>query len=92
MRYEDAYAKAYPFDKMVDGMMQDEMVMEAIAINKVAAEKATTMDVIINNRAGGNAPLIAREFVNKYIGSQALNLLVYNFKVEADLSSLMNYF
>jgi hypothetical protein len=30
MRYEEAYALAFPFDKMVDGMMQDTMVVEAV--------------------------------------------------------------
>jgi uncharacterized protein YecE (DUF72 family) len=69
MRYEAAYARAYPFDKMVDGMMQDEMVIEAIALSKIAAEKAITMNVIINNRAGGNAPMIAREIVNNFLSA-----------------------
>jgi hypothetical protein len=74
MRCEDVYAKAYPFDKMVDGIMQDEKVVEATAISKVAADKASTMKVIIINRAGGDAPLIDREFVRKYNGSRVLNL------------------
>jgi uncharacterized protein YecE (DUF72 family) len=67
IRYEDAYSKAFPFDKMVDGMMQPDMIAEAIALSKTAAEKAITMNIIINNRAGGNAPLIAREIVNSFM-------------------------
>ena len=69
MRYEEAYSKAFPFDKMVHGMLQDEMVAEATAMMRTAVEKGTTMNVIINNRAGGNAPLIAREVVKKFTKS-----------------------
>jgi len=28
IRYEDAYAQAFPFNKLVEGMMQQEMVEE----------------------------------------------------------------
>lgn len=68
MRYEAAYAMAFPFDKMVDGMMQDVMVAEAVAMMRTAVDKGITMNVIINNRAGGNAPMIAREVVRNYQG------------------------
>jgi hypothetical protein len=68
MRYEDAYAKAHPFDKMVEGMMQPEMVLETVEIVKTAIEKGELVNLIINNRAGGNAPLIAREIAEKFIG------------------------
>jgi uncharacterized protein YecE (DUF72 family) len=67
MRYENAYAKAYPFDKLVEGMMAPEMVLETVEILKAAIEKGVLVNLIINNRAGGNAPLIAREIVNKFI-------------------------
>lgn len=67
MRYEEAYAKAYPFDKMVDGMLQPEMVAEATAMIKTAVEKAVNINIIINNRSGGNAPLIAKEVVTNYL-------------------------
>jgi len=68
MRYEDAYAKAHPFDKMVEGMMQPEMVLETVEIVKTAIEKGELVNLIINNRAGGNAPLIAQEIAEKFIG------------------------
>jgi len=67
MRYEAAYAMAFPFDKMVDGMMQAEMIPETVALMKTAVEKAKNINVIINNRSGGNAPLIAREIVNNFL-------------------------
>lgn len=67
MRYEDAYAKAYPFDKLVEGMMAPEMVLETVEIMKAAVEKGVLVNLIINNRAGGNAPLIGQIIAEKLI-------------------------
>ena len=67
MRYEDAYARAYPFDKMVEGMLQPEMILETVEIVKGAIEKGVLVNLIVNNRAGGNAPLIAREIAERLI-------------------------
>jgi hypothetical protein len=67
MRYEDAYAKAFPFNKMVEGMIQPEMVLDTVAIIKTAVEKGIMVNLIINNRAGGNAPLIARGIAEKFV-------------------------
>jgi len=65
MRYEDAYAKGYPFDRMVEGMLQPEMVFDAVEIVKSAIEKGVRVNLIINNRAGGNAPTIAQIIAEK---------------------------
>ena len=67
MRYEDAYAKAYPFDRLVEGMMQPEMVLETVEIVKTAIEKGVLVNLIINNRAGGNAPIIAQAIAKKFM-------------------------
>jgi len=67
MRYEDCYARAYPFYKLADGMLQMEMVLETVEIVKGAIEKRVLVNLIINNRAGGNAPLIAREIAERLI-------------------------
>lgn len=66
MRYEDAYARAYPFDRLVDGIMQPEMVLDTMEIIKAAIEKEVLVNLIINNRAGGNAPLIAQEIARRF--------------------------
>ncbi|MCK9376966.1 MAG: DUF72 domain-containing protein [Syntrophobacterales bacterium] len=68
MRYEDSYVKAYPFDRLVEGMLQPEMVLETVEIVEGAIEKGVLANLIINNRAGGNAPLIAREIATKFLG------------------------
>jgi len=67
MRYEDAYAKAHPFDKLVDGMMQDSMVTHTVELIRHAIEQGVRANVVINNRAGGNAPLIAQKVVSAFV-------------------------
>ena len=65
MRYEDSYVRAYPFDKLVGGMLQPEMVLETVDIIKGAIEKEVLVNLLINNRAGGNAPMIAQMIAEK---------------------------
>ena len=67
MRYEDAYAKAYPFDKLVDEMLQPQMVHEAADFMQAAMENGIETSIIINNRAGGNAPIIAQKLAEEFI-------------------------
>jgi len=69
MSYEDSYAKAFPFDKMVDGMMNPGMVDDAIQIIMEGVRRRKRMNLIINNRAGGSAPMIAR-LIAKELGDQ----------------------
>jgi hypothetical protein len=72
MRYEDSYLKAHPFGKLIEGMLQPEMVLETIEIMRAAIEQQILINVIVNNRAGGNAPLIARHIAEKFIGKTQL--------------------
>jgi uncharacterized protein YecE (DUF72 family) len=65
MRYEDSYAKAFPFDKMVDGMMNPEMIEDAVKIIMEGIRRRKRMNIIINNRSGGNAPMIAQQFTKR---------------------------
>ena len=65
MRYEDSYAKAWPFDRLVDGMLSAKMLDETAAIMRTAIAQERHVMVIVNNRAGGNAPLIAQKLVEK---------------------------
>jgi uncharacterized protein YecE (DUF72 family) len=66
VRYEEAYLKAYPFDKLIDGMMSYHMVEETAEIMSTAIREGVGVNVIINNRAGGNAPLIAQKISEKF--------------------------
>jgi hypothetical protein len=67
MRYENAYAKAFPFDALVEGMLQDKMVEETVELMKAGAGQGVRVNVIINNRAGGNAPLIAERIAEGFL-------------------------
>jgi len=67
MRYEDAYAKAHPFDKLVGGMIQPGMVQETAEIMRKAITDSVETSILINNRAGGNAPLIAQKVAEEFL-------------------------
>ncbi len=66
MRYEEAYLKAFPFDKLVEGMMSPRMPEETAEIILAAVKEGAQANVIINNRAGGNAPLIAQKVAETF--------------------------
>ena len=66
IRYEDAYAKAHPFDRLVEGMATPRMIEDTVGLMEQGIEKKARMNVIVNNRAGGNAPLMARQIVSRF--------------------------
>jgi uncharacterized protein YecE (DUF72 family) len=70
MRYEDAYAQAYPFDALVAGMLDAKMVEETAELMRTAVDRGLEINVIVNNRAGGNAPLIARQLAARFLGGK----------------------
>lgn len=65
MSYEESYAKAFPFDKMVGGMLDPEMIEDILPIINEAVKDKYRVNLIINNRVGGNAPLIAQMIAHK---------------------------
>ena len=69
MRYEEAYTKAFPFDKMAEGMMPGQMVEETVEILRAGVGRGARMNLLINNRAGGNAPLIAQRIAGEFSGA-----------------------
>lgn len=67
VRYEDAYKMAYPFDKLVDGMLDLRMIEDAAVIMRDAIGQGFHANVLSNNRAGGNAPLIAQKVADRFL-------------------------
>lgn len=67
MRYETSYEKAFPFDKIIDGMIQPEMIDETVMLMKAAIDEDVHLNISINNRAGGNAPIIARMVSDQFL-------------------------
>jgi len=67
VRYEKAYIKAHPFDRMVEGMLQKPMVKETARIAREAVEQGIGVVIVTNNRAGGNAPMIAQMVAEDFL-------------------------
>lgn len=70
MRYEDAYAKAHPFDRMSDELFQPALIQETLHLVQAGIQRGVTMNILINNRAGGSAPLIARMLAHGFLERQ----------------------
>jgi uncharacterized protein YecE (DUF72 family) len=74
VRYEDAYAKAFPFDKLIEDMVQPSMIPQTAELMWEGVRQGIEVNVIINNRAGGNAPgiaqLVAKKFVQMEMGGE----------------------
>jgi len=60
MKYDESYKMAFPFNRLVNGMLNHQMIADTIEIINEAIGKNVSMFLSINNRAGGNAPLIAQ--------------------------------
>ena len=72
MRYEAAYEKAHPFDTLVEEMLRHEMVEDTVSLMKTGIEESVQANIIINNRAGGNAPLIAQRIAERFVESYGM--------------------
>ncbi|MFC1885161.1 DUF72 domain-containing protein [Thermodesulfobacteriota bacterium] len=70
MRYEEAYAKAFPFNSIVDGMISPSMIEETVDVMETAIREDSKISVIVNNRAGGNAPIIAQRIMQQFLQSR----------------------
>lgn len=66
MRYDETYARAYPFDKLVDDLFKPRMVEEAVALVRNFLAQDALVYLIINNRVGGNAPNIAETVAKRF--------------------------
>ena len=69
MKYEDSYAKAFPFDKLIDGMLDPRMIEDTIQLIMEAIRRERGIAIIINNRAGGNGPLIAQSIATRFLAT-----------------------
>jgi uncharacterized protein YecE (DUF72 family) len=66
MSYEDSYERGFPFDRMVEGMMNPQMIEDAVHLMREAIKREKKIVIIINNRAGGNGPLTASTIVTRF--------------------------
>jgi uncharacterized protein YecE (DUF72 family) len=66
-RYEEAYAQAHPFDTLVESMLNPAMVEETADLMWEAIDNHVRPNIIVNNRAGGNAPLVAQQIGLRFL-------------------------
>jgi uncharacterized protein YecE (DUF72 family) len=69
-RYEEAYGKAHPFNSLVEDMLNPQMVWETAELMQTAIDQGVRINIIINNRAGGNAPLIGQQIAWRFLEIQ----------------------
>ncbi|MCE5334822.1 MAG: DUF72 domain-containing protein [Desulfobacteraceae bacterium] len=67
VRYEDAYARAFPFDAIREDLLQQRMISETAELMCEGIRQGVEVNVIINNRSGGNAPDIGRRLVQLFM-------------------------
>ncbi|MEX0747445.1 MAG: DUF72 domain-containing protein [Rhodothermales bacterium] len=71
VKYADAYAMAYPFDKPVSGLCDtpqaEYMVKDVVSLVQEAEKATALLNVIVNNRAWGNAPVLAQELARRLL-------------------------
>ena len=58
-------SNTFPSDKMVSGMLDREMIEDTVKIMNEPIKDKIQVNLIINNRAGGNAPLIAQKIADR---------------------------
>ena len=61
MSYEDSYAKAFPFDKIIDGMLDPEMIEDTVKIVNEAIKDKIQVNLIITTAPAATPPLIAQK-------------------------------
>lgn len=71
MTYEESYAKAFPFTQLIEGMLDSRMIEETVRLLRAGIEQGLQMTLIINNRAGGNGPIIATLIARRFLGLSA---------------------
>lgn len=67
IRYEDAYARAFPFDRLIEEMIQPGMIPQTAQLMWEALSNDVELNLIINNRAAGNAPLLAQRIIGEFV-------------------------
>jgi hypothetical protein len=75
MSSEESYAKTYLFYKSASGILDPEMIEDTAKIVNEAMKDKVQVNLIINNRAVGNAPLIAKKIADRLQSEKQQGLL-----------------
>lgn len=75
MPYAEAYAAAYPFDRPVPALSETDgarhMVLDATALAFQAMGQGAILNLILNNRAWGHSPSLARAIAYRILDEEA---------------------
>ncbi|MDZ4701417.1 MAG: DUF72 domain-containing protein [Rhodothermales bacterium] len=75
MPYATAYAQAHPFDQPLPAIADSEagraMVLDTTALAYQAFGANRVLNIIVNNRAWGNAPALARAIAHRIVDEEA---------------------
>lgn len=63
--YAQTYAEAFPFSRLVEGMMSPDMIDDTVEIIRGEVRAGRRILILVNNRAGGNAPQTARMIADR---------------------------
>jgi len=64
--YAQTYQAAHPFNRLVEGMLREDMIEDTVEIIRGVVVQGKRIYLLINNRAGGNAPLIAERIAERF--------------------------
>jgi hypothetical protein len=67
--YAQTYHVAFPFDRLVEGMLREDMIEDTVEIIKGVISRGKRIYLLINNRAGGNAPFIAQRIADRFVST-----------------------
>lgn len=67
VRYEDAYARAFSFDRLIEEMIEPGMISQTAQLMWKAVSDEVEINIMINNRAAGNAPGLAQRIVKEFL-------------------------
>jgi hypothetical protein len=69
----------FPFDEMISSMLDPEMIEGTVKIGNEATKDKIQMNLTVNNRASGNAALIARKIAARLHKERQQRLFWINF-------------
>ena len=70
MRYQDAFKMAHPFNRLRPDMLAPDLIADTVALAEAAVATGQRVHIMVNNRAAGNAPILARRLAAAWIARQ----------------------
>jgi hypothetical protein len=71
---QPAQMKMTGFGFLEDRMMTPQMIDDSVEITRFAIDQDIHVNITINNRTGGNAPIIAQEIAKRFVEEYSANL------------------